>query len=95
MRVGITGHRRLPEETAGLVRAALEDVVRNCASDDLIGVSCIADGPDAWFAEIVIAHGGGLESSCRLRSTGTRCRIGTTRCTTPSWIRPRTSTRLD
>ncbi|MFG2222777.1 hypothetical protein [Streptomyces sp. NPDC048644] len=30
-------------------------------ADDLCGVSCIADGPDAWFAEAVLDHGGRLE----------------------------------
>ena len=26
-----------------------------------MGISCIADGPDTWFAQIVLAHGGRLE----------------------------------
>jgi hypothetical protein len=27
----------------------------------LVGVSCIADGPDSWFAEAVLGHGGHIE----------------------------------
>jgi hypothetical protein len=29
--------------------------------DNLVGVSCIADGPDAWFAQAVLDHGGRIE----------------------------------
>ncbi|CDR10229.1 hypothetical protein GCM10022420_092340 [Streptomyces iranensis] len=60
MRLGITGHRGLPAETEQLVRRALqEEVARH--GPDLVGVSCIADGPDAWFAELVLEAGGRLE----------------------------------
>jgi hypothetical protein len=61
MRLGITGHRGLPPKTEHLVRQALEDEVSRHAPDDLIGISCIADGPDAWFAELVLKAGGRLE----------------------------------
>jgi hypothetical protein len=61
MRIGITGHRGLPTESAELVKAALKEIVSGYRSDDLVGVSCIADGPDAWFAEAVLTHGGRLE----------------------------------
>ncbi|MFI6347719.1 hypothetical protein [Streptomyces sp. NPDC050560] len=61
MRLGITGHRGLPEVSADLVRAALREVVAENASSDLVGVSCIADGPDTWFAQAVLAHGGQLD----------------------------------
>ncbi|MFE2678553.1 hypothetical protein [Streptomyces hygroscopicus] len=60
MRLGITGHRGLPPKTERLVRRALqEEVARH--GPDLVGVSCIADGPDAWFAELVLEAGGRLE----------------------------------
>jgi len=36
-------------------------LVDSVAADDLVGISCIADGPDTWFAQIVLAHGGRLE----------------------------------
>ncbi|MEV0925854.1 hypothetical protein AB0I99_12075 [Streptomyces spongiicola] len=61
MRIGITGHRGLNHEVGAAVRGLLEAAVREQDAEDLIGVSCIADGPDAWFAELVLAHGGRLE----------------------------------
>jgi hypothetical protein len=61
MRVGITGHRGLNADVERRVRELLEATVRTYAPDELIGVSCIADGPDAWFADYVLAHGGRLE----------------------------------
>ena len=61
MRLGITGHRGLPEETERLIRAALEKQVQQHSPDGLVGISCIADGPDAWFAETVLDHGGQIE----------------------------------
>ncbi|NIY67586.1 hypothetical protein [Streptomyces malaysiensis] len=60
MRLGITGHRGLPPETERLVRRALREEVAG-HGPGLVGVSCIADGPDAWFAELVLASGGRLE----------------------------------
>ncbi|RMB86159.1 hypothetical protein [Streptomyces shenzhenensis] len=61
MRVGITGHRGLSKEVAQRVRAMLDEVVRDLDTADLTAVSCIADGPDAWFAEAVLKQGGRLE----------------------------------
>ncbi|MFE3073494.1 hypothetical protein [Streptomyces sp. NPDC059247] len=61
MRVGITGHRGLDTDVERRVRGLLEAVVRAYDPDELVGVSCVADGPDAWFAEYVLAHGGRLE----------------------------------
>ncbi|MGP3991588.1 hypothetical protein [Streptomyces sp. 3N207] len=63
MRLGITGHRGLPAATEKLVRDALDAEVerRAAGGSDLVAVSCIADGPDAWFAQSVLAHGGRLE----------------------------------
>lgn len=61
MRIGITGHRGMPDDSAELVKAALREVVGGYPAGDLVGVSCIADGPDAWFAQAVLAHGGRLE----------------------------------
>ncbi|MEU6863695.1 hypothetical protein ABZ924_10530 [Streptomyces sp. NPDC046876] len=61
MRVGITGHRGLSDEVERKVRELLEAAVSPHDGADLVGVSCIADGPDAWFAQYVLAHGGRLE----------------------------------
>ncbi|MGK5446993.1 hypothetical protein [Streptomyces radiopugnans] len=62
MRVGITGHRGLPEPIAERVRAMLEAEVRQYPPGELVGVSCLADGPDAWFAHDVLDHGGRVEA---------------------------------
>lgn len=61
MRIGITGHRGLPEGTATLVQSEISRIVSSYQPIELIGVSCIADGPDAWFARAVLDHGGHLE----------------------------------
>lgn len=61
MRVGITGHRGLPADVERLVRGALVAVVEQYGDGDLVGVSCIADGPDSWFAQEVLEHGGRIE----------------------------------
>ncbi|MFD4259357.1 hypothetical protein ACFWR9_17455 [Streptomyces sp. NPDC058534] len=61
MRVGITGHRGLDADVERRVREILDEAVSAYDTADLVGVSCIADGPDAWFAEAVVRHGGRLE----------------------------------
>ena len=61
MRVGITGHRGLSREVERQVRQLLEEAIRDLNPTELIGISCIADGPDSWFAEAVLKHGGSLE----------------------------------
>ncbi|MFJ4623992.1 hypothetical protein [Streptomyces sp. NPDC088812] len=61
MRVGITGHRGLGEDVAERVRALLAVAVAEYAPAELVGVSCVADGPDSWFAEAVLDHGGRIE----------------------------------
>ncbi|WP_405675786.1 hypothetical protein OG292_10880 [Streptomyces sp. NBC_01511] len=61
MRLGISGHRGMPEASERLVRAALSAIVDEYPADDLVGVSCIADGPDTWFAQAVLDRGGRIE----------------------------------
>ncbi|MFE2420556.1 hypothetical protein [Streptomyces hokutonensis] len=61
MRIGITGHRGLSGGTERAVTAAVREAVRAYPVTDLVGVSCIADGPDAWFAQAVLERGGSLE----------------------------------
>lgn len=61
MRVGITGHRGLNAEVEERVRTMLGEAVRGYDVAELLAVSCIADGPDAWFAEAVLERGGRLE----------------------------------
>lgn len=61
MRVGITGHRGLSIQVENQVRALLVAQVSQYDANELVAVSCIADGPDTWFAEAVLRHGGRLE----------------------------------
>ncbi|WP_405743489.1 hypothetical protein OG422_16240 [Streptomyces sp. NBC_01525] len=61
MRLGITGHRGLSAEVERQVRARLHAELEAYDDSDLCGISCLADGPDAWFAEAVLARGGRLE----------------------------------
>ncbi|WP_405945337.1 hypothetical protein [Streptomyces sp. NBC_00932] len=51
----------LTEDTVPLVRTALKELLHSYTADSpLIGVSCIAEGSDALFAEAVLATGGRL-----------------------------------
>ncbi|MFG2226943.1 hypothetical protein [Streptomyces sp. NPDC048644] len=61
MRVGITGHRGLSAQLEQQVRDSLDTALQVYHANDLCGVSCIADGPDAWFAEAVLDRGGRIE----------------------------------
>ncbi|MFE7302790.1 hypothetical protein [Streptomyces sp. NPDC057579] len=61
MHVGITGHRGLDAEVEAQVHVLLDEVVSGYEPAELTAVSCIADGPDSWFAEAVLKHGGRLE----------------------------------
>ncbi|MFF7733386.1 hypothetical protein [Streptomyces sp. NPDC007984] len=61
MTLAVTGHMDLTEDSVPLVRAALDTVLRrHSAEAGLVGVSCLARGSDALFAEAVLAHGGRL-----------------------------------
>lgn len=61
MRLGITGHRGLSAEAERAVRDVLGDELRKYDPAELLGVTCIADGPDTWFAEAVLEGGGRIE----------------------------------
>ncbi|GGV69916.1 hypothetical protein GCM10010277_80430 [Streptomyces longisporoflavus] len=61
MRVAITGHRGLSRDVEEQVRTLLACEVSRYDAAQLVALSCIADGPDAWFAEAVLAAGGRLE----------------------------------
>jgi hypothetical protein len=68
MRVAVTGHMNITEETAVLVR---EELTRRLADvSDLVGVSCIARGADSVFARAVLELGGGLEVVLPSRNYG-------------------------
>ncbi|SOD64030.1 hypothetical protein SAMN06297387_1149 [Streptomyces zhaozhouensis] len=61
MRLGITGHRGLPDDLAAEIRNSLYTALAPYPPTELVGVSCIADGPDAWFARAVLDLGGTIE----------------------------------
>ncbi|MFJ9179412.1 hypothetical protein [Streptomyces sp. NPDC102360] len=61
MRVGITGHRGLPPAVANQVRTLLRDHAATYDARHLVAVSCIADGPDTWWAKEVLSAGGRIE----------------------------------
>ncbi|MFE3206207.1 hypothetical protein [Embleya sp. NPDC059237] len=61
MRIGVTGHRGLTGNLAEQVQDRLRKLVDGRRSAELVGISCIADGPDAWFARAVLDVGGRIE----------------------------------
>ncbi|MFI1868883.1 hypothetical protein [Streptomyces jumonjinensis] len=84
-RVGITGHCALPEPVARAVRRLLAEKASMYESAGLVAVSCIADGPDAWWAQAVLDAGGRLEAV--IPATGYRDAL-------PHWHRPHYDTLL-
>ena len=60
-RIAISGHRELPSATERLVKDALTGALERFPGPSLVGVSCLADGADALFAESVLDRGGQLE----------------------------------
>ncbi|KAA6215507.1 hypothetical protein CP973_37745 [Streptomyces albofaciens JCM 4342] len=59
--MGITGHRGLPEAVGRSVRAELAEYLGRYDPSQLCAVSCLADGPDTWLADIVLRMGGCVE----------------------------------
>ncbi|GAA2134303.1 hypothetical protein [Glycomyces algeriensis] len=62
MRIGITGHMNLTAATIELVRTALQRELERFDPADLTGVSCLAEGADAIFAQAVLDAGARLEA---------------------------------
>ncbi|MFE2724911.1 hypothetical protein [Kitasatospora sp. NPDC059327] len=58
--IAVTGHMDLTEPSVALVREALGALLGFHADDGLTGVSCIAKGADAIFADVVLSLGGSL-----------------------------------
>lgn len=58
--VGITGHSNLSADSYDRVHHALREQLRPYR-DGLVGISCIARGPDQIFADTVLEMGGALE----------------------------------
>ncbi|WP_354639580.1 hypothetical protein [Kitasatospora camelliae] len=61
MRVGIIGHQGLSDLTEMLVRGEIWRLVTGYGAYDLVGVGCLAEGPETWFARSVLDHGGKVE----------------------------------
>lgn len=60
VRFGCTGHQRLTDETASLVRHELDMLLDTVPS--FVGISSLAEGADQIFAQTVIDNGGTLEA---------------------------------
>ncbi|MFJ4186238.1 hypothetical protein [Kitasatospora sp. NPDC089509] len=58
--IAVTGHMDLTEQSVVLVREALKTLLADHTQDGLTGVSCIAKGADAIFADVVLSLGGRL-----------------------------------
>ena len=60
-KVGVGGHRNLPAELAAQISILLRAELDTFAPEQLVGVTCLADGADTLFATEVLAQGGALE----------------------------------
>lgn len=59
--LAVTGHLDLTETAAPLIRTALDALLSRYAADGaLVGVTCLAEGADALFAEATLSAGGRL-----------------------------------
>ncbi|MFF3067214.1 hypothetical protein ACFVSN_23560 [Kitasatospora sp. NPDC057904] len=56
--IAVTGHMDLTAGSIQPVRDALLDLLSEYPSDQLTGLSCIAKGADALFADVVLSLGG-------------------------------------
>lgn len=61
MRIGVTGHMDLTDDTIPLVTQALREALKPYADGNLTGVSCLARGADSLFAQVIIDLSGQLE----------------------------------
>jgi hypothetical protein len=60
-RIAITGHRGLDARTSELVDGGIRAELTGLTDQELVGVSCLADGADQIFAKAVLDLGGKLE----------------------------------
>lgn len=59
-RLAVTGHQALPLATRLLVDAAVRTEIDRHHADDLIGLSCLAEGAEELFAQAILDTGGRL-----------------------------------
>ncbi len=60
-RIRITGHTNLSHDTAPLVAEALRGALQDYNESELVGITCLAQGPDQIFAQVVLERGGSVE----------------------------------
>ncbi|MHA6760746.1 hypothetical protein [Streptacidiphilus sp. PAMC 29251] len=61
MHIGVMGHTGLSEITEMLVRGELWKLLTGYQTYGLVGVSPLGEGPETWFADALLEHGGTLE----------------------------------
>lgn len=61
MRIGITGHQRLPDSRLWTWVRSQIDSALDRAPAPIVGISSLASGADQLFAQSVLDHGGTLE----------------------------------
>jgi hypothetical protein len=60
VKIAVTGHMDLAERSVPLIKEALLSLFSDYPAAELTGVSCLAAGADAVFADAVLAAGGRL-----------------------------------
>ncbi|MEV8097759.1 hypothetical protein [Kitasatospora sp. NPDC085879] len=58
--LAVTGHINIAESSEPLIREALLALLEGYPASELTGVSCLAEGSDALFADAVLSVGGKL-----------------------------------
>jgi hypothetical protein len=61
VRIAVTGHMNITEDTVPLVVDAIRERLDRLGDTEVTGVSCIARGADSVFAKTVLDAGGKLE----------------------------------
>ncbi|CRK56147.1 hypothetical protein [Alloactinosynnema sp. L-07] len=61
MRIGITGHSNLSDDTVPLVAEEIRAALSSYVGPGLVGVTCLARGADQVFARVVLDMGGAVE----------------------------------
>ncbi|MEV4291107.1 hypothetical protein AB0K40_36825 [Nonomuraea bangladeshensis] len=61
VRIAVSGHRGLPEETVVLIDGAVREALAEYGPG-VVGLSCLADGADQIFARAVLDLGGVLDA---------------------------------
>jgi hypothetical protein len=61
-RIAVTGHRSLAPDLETAIDQAIRAELARFAAEELVGLSCLADGADQIFARAVLDLGGRLEA---------------------------------